>query len=88
MTNYYFLPPTVVEGPAGGGRLFIRFKLFKGITVLRTGGVWSQQRYSSEDIINAADPGYVFKGGYKTYINDTQRADLIAAGYGANIFSE
>ena len=54
MTKYYFLPPIVVEGPAGGGRLFIRFKLFKGITVLRTNGVWSEQRYSSEDVINAA----------------------------------
>lgn len=85
---YYFLPPTVSEGPAGGGRLFIRFRLTRGITVMRTAGTWTEIRYPTEDQTRAADPGYVFWGGRKNYINDQQRTELIAQGYGANIFSE
>lgn len=85
---YYFLPPTISEGPAGGGRLFIRFRLTRGITVMRTNGVWQEIRFPTEDQTRAADPGYVFLGGRKHYINDEQRAELTAQGYGANIFSE
>lgn len=85
---YYFLPPTIEEGPAGGGRLFIRFRLNRGITVMRTNGVWQEIRFPTEDQTRAADPGYVFLGGRKHYINDQQRTELIAQGYGANIFSE
>ena len=85
---YYFLPPTISEGPAGGGRLFIRFRLNRGITVMRTNGVWQEIRFPTEDQTRAADPGFVFLGGRKHYLNDVQRTELIKAGYGANIFSE
>ena len=85
---YYFLPPTISEGPAGGGRLFIRFRLTRGISVLRTNGVWQEIRFPTEDQTRAADPGFVFLGGRKHYLNDVQRTELINAGYGANIFSE
>ena len=85
---YYFLPPTEEYGPAGGGRLFIRFRLTRGITVMRTNGVWQEIRFPTEDQTRAADPGYVFLGGRKHYINDQQRTELIAQGYSANIFSE
>jgi hypothetical protein len=85
---YYFLPPTVSEGPAGGGRLFVRFRLTRGVTVLRVKGVWQEIRYPTEDQTAEADHGFLFRGGYKHYINDTQRTELINAGYGANIFSE
>ena len=85
---YYFLPPTISEGPAGGGRLFIRFRLTRGITVMRTNGVWQEIRFPTEDQTRAADPGFVFLGGRKHYLNDVQRTELINAGYGANIFSD
>ena len=85
---YYFLPPTVSEGPAGGGRLFIRFRLTRGVTVLRVNGVWQEIRYPTEDQTAQADHGFLFRGGYKHYIDDAQRAALIAAGYENNIFSE
>ena len=85
---YYFLPPTISEGPAGGGRLFIRFRLNRGITVMRTNGVWQEIRFPTEDQTRAADPGFVFLGGRKHYLSDVQRTELINAGYGANIFSE
>ena len=83
---YYFLPPTISEGPAGGGRLFIRYRLTRGITVMRTQGVWSEIRFPTEDQTRAAE--WVFTGGYKNPITDIQRTELIKAGYGANIISE
>jgi hypothetical protein len=86
MAQYYFLPPTVSEGPAGGGRLFIRYRLTKGVTVLRTQGIWSEIRYPSEDQTRAAE--WVFWGGYKNPISAIQRTELIAQGYGSYIISE
>jgi hypothetical protein len=83
---YYFLPPTISEGPAGGGRLFIRYRLTRGITVMRTQGVWSEIRFPTEDQTRAAE--WVFTGGYKNPITDIQRTELIKAGYGDNIISE
>jgi hypothetical protein len=83
---YYFKPPTVSEGPAGGGRLFIRYRLNRGVTVLRTQGVWSEIRYPTEDQTRAAE--WVFWGGYKNPITDVQRTELIAHGYGSYITSE
>jgi len=88
MTKYYFLPPTVEEGPAGGGRLFIRFRLSRGVTVMRVNGVWQEIRYPTEDQTALADHGFLFRGGYKHYLTDVQRTELINAGYGANIYSE
>ena len=88
MTKYYFQTPTTSEGPAGGGRLFIRYRLERAYTVYRQNGKWYQERFLTEDQTKAADPGYVFPGGYKNYINDQQRTELIAAGYGAYIFAE
>ena len=88
MTKYYFTTPTTSEGPAGGGRLFISFRLERGITVYRQAGKWYEIRYPTEDQTSAADPGWVFYGGYKNYITDEQRKELIAAGYGSYIFSE
>ena len=85
---YYFLTPTVSEGPAGGGRWFVRFRLTRGITVMRVQGVWQEIRYPTEDQTALADAGFLFRGGYKNYITDAQRTALIDAGYGANIFSE
>lgn len=86
MTQYYFKPPTEEYGPAGGGRLFIRYRLTRGITVLRTNGVWSEIRFPTEDQTRAAE--WVFWGGYKNPISAVQRTELIANGYGAYITTE
>jgi hypothetical protein len=88
MTKYYFIPPTEEYGPAGGGRLFIRYRLERGISVMRTAGVWAEYRFPTEDETRAADPGFVFLGGRKHYLNDVQRTELINAGYGSRIYSE
>lgn len=83
---YYFTPPTEEYGPAGGGRLFIRYRLRRGITVLRTQGVWSEIRFPTEDQTRAAE--WVFWGGFKNPITDVQRTALINAGYGSYITTE
>ena len=82
---YVVTTPTTSEGPAGGGRLFIRYRLNRGITVYRKGGAWFETRYTTEDEYLAADPGFIFKGGYNHILNDEQRTELIAAGYGSYI---
>lgn len=83
---YYFTPPTEEYGPAGGGRLFIRYRLKRGITVMKTGTHWEEIRFPTEDQTRAAD--WVFTGGYKNPITDEQRTALIAQGYGSYITSE
>ena len=80
---YEFTPPTVEEGPLGGGPLFGRYRLARGITVMRNNGVWSEQRFVTQEDELAADVCY--RGGYKYPLTDVARADLIAAGYGAYI---
>lgn len=82
---YVFTTPTTSEGPAGGGRLFIRFRLERAYTVYRVNGVWFQERYLTEDQTAAADPGYLFAGGRNHILNDNQRTALIAGGYGSYI---
>lgn len=83
---YYFSPPTEEYGPAGPGRLFYRYKLTRGITVLRTQGVWSEVRFPNQDQTTAAE--WVFWGGYKNPISDIQRQQLIQQGYGSYITEE
>jgi hypothetical protein len=85
---YYFLPPTEEYGPAGGGRLFIRFRLERGITVMRVNGVYKEYRFVTEDEMKAADQGFIYLGGHKHYVNDQQRTELINAGYESRIYSE
>ena len=40
---YRFTTPTVSEGPAGEGRLFSRFRLVRGVTVLKIDGEYSYE---------------------------------------------
>jgi small ligand-binding sensory domain FIST len=76
---YYFTPPTVEEGPAGLGRLFDRYKLTRGITVLVTGGVATQTRYPNLDELDAAD--YFYLGGHRHEVSAEERTILLANGY-------
>jgi hypothetical protein len=84
---YYFLPPTVEEGPAGGGALFYRYKLTRANSVLqRTDGSYYSVRTPSVDETQSAL--YYYPGGHKNLISDAERTSLIAAGYGPNIIEE
>lgn len=76
---YKFTTPTISEGPAGQGRLFSRYRLVRGITVVKSGGEYYEVRYPSEDEINEAEVAYI--GGYSYEVDEAEKADLEAAGY-------
>ena len=86
MTKYILTTPTEEYGPAGGGRLFIRYRLTRAISLMRNNGVWSEIRFPTEDIIKAADKFYV--GGSEYEITQPTYQSLIDQGYGAYVREE
>jgi hypothetical protein len=76
---YRFTTPTISEGPAGEGQLFSRYRLVRGITVLKIDGVYYNMRYPSSEEVDAAEEAYI--GGYSYEVTAAQKAALEAAGY-------
>lgn len=76
---YRFRTPTVSEGPAGQGPLFERFRLVRGITVLRINGEYFQVRFPSSEEVQAAEVAYI--GGYSYEVDEAEKTRLEAAGY-------
>ena len=76
---YRFTTPTISEGPAGEGRLFERFRLVRGITVLKIDGEYFEVRYPSSEEIDAADIAYI--GGYSYEVEEGEKTQLEEAGY-------
>ena len=76
---YRFTTPTVSEGPAGEGRLFERFRLVRGITVLKIDGEYFEIRFPSSEETQTADIAYI--GGYSYEVSEAEKASLEAAGY-------
>lgn len=84
--SYVFTPPTRTQRPGyvpGQSRLFARMSLEVGISVLKEGGFYSQVIEPTAERVEAADAAYI--GGRSYTIDSTERAALIAAGYGAYI---
>lgn len=83
MANFRFTPPTVDEGPAGGHRLFYFYDLPRGISIVKSKGVYSQARYLvDEDAENKSIYQEVYFGGRYYTVDDTIKAALIAANVG------
>jgi hypothetical protein len=79
MATYKFTTPVVEEGPSGGHRLFYFFKLNRGLTVVKTGGVYSTGRWYTQDELDSFDEYYL--GGHEyTGISEVTKAALIAGG--------
>lgn len=76
---YRFTTPTISEGPAGEGRLFSRYRLIRGITVLKIDGVYYELRYPSSEEVAAAEIAYM--GGYSYEVSEGEKAQLEEAGY-------
>jgi len=74
-----FFPPTVAEGPAGFG-LFYRYKLDRGISVLKISNVYYKIRVPSTDQISSSSEYYA--GGHEHDVTENQKTALIAAGIG------
>lgn len=74
-----FIPPTVDEGPAGFG-FFYRYKLSRGISVLKLSGSYVRKRVPSTDEIDASTEYYA--GGHIYEVSEATKASLLAAGIG------
>jgi hypothetical protein len=84
VTTYTLFPPVVAEGPVADGPLFSRYKLYRGISILKNlDGSYSQVRYPSLDELNASAAYYL--GGHSYTLTPQEVTDLTAAGYGPNI---
>lgn len=76
---YRFTTPTISEGPAGEGPLFERFRLVRGVTVLKVDGEYYEVRFPSSEEVADADIAYI--GGYSYNVDAAEKASLEAAGY-------
>jgi hypothetical protein len=86
MATYILTTPTTEYGPAGGGRLFIRYRLTRGESLMRNNGVWSITTFPTEDVIAAADVFYL--GGREYVIPQYEYDELIAQGFGQYVREE
>jgi hypothetical protein len=77
--TYRFTTPTVSEGPLGEGELFSRYRLVRGITVLKIDGEYYEVRFPSSEETADADIAYI--GGYSYEVDAAEKASLEAAGY-------
>ena len=76
---YRFTTPTISEGPAGEGRLFSRYRLVRGISVLKIDGEYYQLRNPSAEEVAEAEVAYI--GGYSYEVSASEKAQLEAAGF-------
>jgi hypothetical protein len=77
--SYRFTTPTISEGPAGEGRLFSRYRLVRGVSVLKIDGVYYELRNPSSEEVQAAQAAYI--GGYSYEVDLAEKTALEAAGY-------
>jgi len=78
---YLLITPTVMEGPAGGGPLFPRYKIPRGVSLLVDEHCHvSQVRYPTEEQVNAAHRYYI--GGHEYVVDGEDAQCLLDAGYG------
>jgi len=75
-----FIPPTVDEGPAGYGILFYRYKIPRGISVLKISGSYVLRRVPSTDEIDNATEYYA--GGHTHEVSEATKSSLLDAGIG------
>jgi hypothetical protein len=84
---YSFTPPSVQRGYNGpavrGGGLFRRMKVSVGQSLLKKNGFYTLLFEPDSDDLTNSDLYYI--GGYQYVVSDAEAADLIAAGYGAQL---
>jgi hypothetical protein len=81
MAEWIFKTPTVLEGPAGGARLFYFYRIDRGITIVRDlDGDYIQIRYPQDSDLTIYPE--VYRGGYNYTVDDATKAGLIAGDVG------
>jgi hypothetical protein len=81
--TYLLKPPTQSEGPAGFGRLFWRYRLERGDSLLVFGTTVLRQRTPAVQDTQSAD--YCYLGGHEYYLSEAEYQILYNAGYGPYI---
>ena len=83
MAIWLFRTPTIREAPAGLDRLFFRIPINRGISIQELPqGVYRALRYPTQDEI--ADAYFFYLGGHEYYVDDAEKARLIAADIGVD----
>lgn len=77
--TYRFTTPTISEGPAGEGPLFSRFRLTRGISVIKIEGEYYEVRNPSSEEVAEAEIFYL--GGITYDVTEQEKDSLEAAGY-------
>lgn len=75
-----FKPPTYQIQVLQEG---LRYKLTEGLSVIKSGGVYTQTQYPTTDAIASAEK--VYMGGYEYTLTSAEEAELTAAGFGSYI---
>jgi hypothetical protein len=87
MAQYKFVPPSVYETPIAWDRLFIRYGIHRGVTVLMIDGMYSSYRFPGQTEVAAA--AEVYLGGHEYIIDEKTKDRLTNASiggvYGENI---
>jgi hypothetical protein len=87
MAEYKFVTPTVFETPIAWDRLFIRYGIHRGVTVMMMNGTYSTYRFPSQtETLEATE---VYLGGHEYTIDEATKTRLTDASiggvYGDNI---
>jgi hypothetical protein len=80
MAEYLFTTPSVAETPAGWHRLFARYAIHRGVTVMMIDGTYSSYRFPSQtETLEASE---VYLGGHQYVIDEKTRTRLTTASIG------
>ena len=80
MAEYLFTTPSVAETPAGWHRLFARYAIHRGVTVMMIDGTYSSYRFPSQtETLEASE---VYLGGHQYVIDENTRTRLTTASIG------
>lgn len=74
MAQYKFVPPTVFETPIAWDRLFIRYGIHRGVSVLMIDGQYSSYRFPAQTDIAASSEHYL--GGHEYIIDEATKTRL------------
>jgi hypothetical protein len=80
MAQYKFIPPSVYETPIAWDRLFVRYGIHRGVTVMMIDGTYSTYRFPSQTETFAATEVYL--GGHEHIIDENTRTRLTDASIG------
>lgn len=83
MTDYRFEPPTVDEGPIGVEYLFNFFKMKRGISIVKSDGIYYQVRTLDYDLVPTYEECY--NGGTVHTVTSAVRTAMLASDAGITV---